>query len=137
MKKLIAITSVLLSMFATVAHADFDIPVSKIVNADYFCGTSEGAYAIKVGKTPRVWQTDLDAKGNAQEGIELKNVKLKTARCPDCFSLSGDLEIMDDALHINGEMRGTSQGIKLDISMYNNQGENQTLPAMECHKVLK
>lgn len=122
---------------SSIAHAEFDIPVSKIVNPDYFCGTTEGAYAIKVGKTPRLWQTDLNANGTSLEGIELKNVKLTTYRCLDCFALSGDLEIMGDAIHVKGEIKGTSTGIKLNLVMSNNEGESQAFPEMVCHKVSK
>lgn len=130
MKKLIL---ALFIVSTSVMAQNFDIPVSKIVKPDYICANQGGAYAIKVGKTPRMWQTDLDANGRAEEGIELQNVKVQALRCINCFDLSGELL---GQINVKAKLRGNLEFIKLNLELSDGRGEGHVFE-MDCQKAAK
>lgn len=131
MKKLIL--ALCLVSTSAMAQIDLDMPVSKIVKPDYICANQGGAYAIKVGKAPKMWQTDLDANGTAEEGIELKNVTVQPLRCINCYDLSG---ILLGQIHVKAKLRGNLEFIKLNLELSDGRGQAQTFE-MDCQKAGK
>lgn len=99
------------------------------IKADLRCGVAGGEVAIKLPSSSpaRVWQTD---PGEAS-GIELKVKEFKQARCPGCFSFTGNM--------MGIEVRGSVSSYKLTYDMYNDglgKWEN-LLNKVKCYEVQK
>lgn len=118
---------VTLIFVATAAQAGIFPPgmdLRPIKGAQLFCSWQDGMYAINLTEK-RVWQTDP----GATDGIELQNVRINFARCPNCYDISGS---MAGILNVNIKVRGQGWGpVKADVTISDGD-KTETFPDWEC-----
>ncbi len=126
----------LISIASQAQFVDIGIPnASKIKDAQYYCGDNKGAFVIRTKNPATVWQTELDQNGSAVDGLEIKVTEIRSARCPHCFTLKGNMAVgTADKLYYTFNLDGSngSAPIKLVTVMTDSNGQKFNAPDMTC-----
>jgi len=90
---------------ATSAFAGPDVTqglqTTPIRGANILCENEGVLFAVNL-KAKRFWQTD-PAPGLRDEGLELTNVQIQTARCPNCYTIRGQLHTVLITLNVRSQ----------------------------------
>ncbi len=129
----------LASLFvSTTAFAQFgggDFPKqTKIENANYFCGDNKGAFALKVNDPARVWQTELNAQGVAESGLELTVNDIVRFRSPHHFDIKASMQAGDEKInyHFNMSANHVTKVITLETTISNENSDETVLAPVPC-----
>lgn len=126
-------------LVSNAAFAQFgDLPkISKIENANYFCGDQKGAFALKVNEPARVWQTELNDQGSAESGLEIKVEDIKNIRSEHHFDIKGSMQAGDNELKYSFKLRAdhVTKAITLETKITNEKGEEILLAQTSCSLV--
>lgn len=124
------------AVFAQFGGGDFP-KQTRIENANYFCGDQKGAFAFKVNDPARVWQTELNAQGVAESGLELTVTEIVRIRSPHHFYIKAFMNAGNEKLSYNFNMTANhvTKAITLETTISNEKGEKTLLAPAHCSLV--